>query len=364
MLPKYEVSDNQFGFGTNRGTAVGALFLMMLCAIATIKIVLYVCVALMPRNVLTVHVYGILHYFASWRMKFLIHFGCFSLSGIQAYELWLNGKASHIFTVTRGTRQGSILSPQLFNMCIDDLLQSLQNVKKGVSIGYSNYSSFAYTYEFTVYSSTIPDLQFLIQMCADYAQKSRFNFGIKKSKCMIVGYHKFYVEPQWKLSNNIKENVSSMDILGVAFNNNLKNSTHVSNRIQKCDRSFYSLRNAGFSYPGAHSDVKSYMCQPVLLYGSDCINLSSTDIKTMDTSQGKIIKQSLGLSKHSRNTNLLQALNINKVSHTINHSTLSLWNRLFCVESPTQTLWSYLCSGHPGRESRNNSGLQLNHLFI
>ena len=129
-----------------------------------------------------------------------------------------------------------------------------------------------------------------------------------------------------------------MDILGVAFNNNLRHSTHVNNRIQKCYRSLYSLRNAGFSYPGVHSDVKSYMwkamCQPVLLYGSDCINLSSTDIKTMETSQGKIIKQSLGLSKYSRNTNLLQALNINKVSHNIIHSTLSLWNRLFCVNLP------------------------------
>ena len=48
------------------------------------------------------------------------------------------------------------------------------------------------------------------------------------------------------------------------------------------------------------------------LYGSDCINLSSTDIKTRETSQRKIINQSLGLSKYSRNTNLLQAQNINK----------------------------------------------------
>ena len=30
------------------------------------------------------------------------------------------------------------------------------------------------------------------------------------------------VEHQWKLGNNIIENVSSMYILGVAFNNNLK----------------------------------------------------------------------------------------------------------------------------------------------
>ena len=64
------------------------------------------------------------------------------------------------------------------------------------------------------------------------------------------------------------ENVSSMDILGVAFNNNLKHSIHVNNRIQKCYRSFYSLRNAGFSYPGVHSDVKSYIC------GNQCVNQS------------------------------------------------------------------------------------------
>ena len=61
---------------------LGVLFLMMLCAIATINRVLYMYVTLMPRNVLTV--YGILHYFT---IHFLIHFGCFSLSGIKAYEL-------------------------------------------------------------------------------------------------------------------------------------------------------------------------------------------------------------------------------------------------------------------------------------
>ena len=36
-----------------------------------------------------------------------------------------------------------------------------------------------------------------------------------------------------KLGNNIIDNVSSMYILGVAFNNNLKNSTPVNDRIQK-----------------------------------------------------------------------------------------------------------------------------------
>ena len=41
------------------------------------------------------------------------------------------------------------------------------------------------------------------------------------------------VEHQWKLGNTIIENVSSMYILGVAFNNNLINSTPVNDCIQK-----------------------------------------------------------------------------------------------------------------------------------
>ena len=79
-----------------------------------------------------------------------------------------------------------------------------------------------------MYSSTIPDLQFLIQMCADYAHKWGF-YLVLKNKMYDNRISRVIccqsVEHQWKLGNNIIENVSSMYFLGVAFNNNLKNST-------------------------------------------------------------------------------------------------------------------------------------------
>ena len=72
-------------------------------------------------------------------------------------------------------------------------------------------------------------------MCADYAHKWSFNFGIKNKMYdnRISVDILLSVEHQWKLGNNIIENVSSMYILGVAFNNNLINSTPVNDCIQK-----------------------------------------------------------------------------------------------------------------------------------
>ena len=126
-----------------------------------------------------------------------------------------------------------------------------------------------------IFSPTVPGLPHLINMCADYADTWRFKFGIKKTKCLAMPPHRFHDQPKWFLKDALIENVDALEILGVNFG---PKASHVDRRAEKCRRSFHSLRSLGLPYPGCHALVKAHLwktiCQPVLLYGSECIAMT------------------------------------------------------------------------------------------
>ena len=80
---------------------------------------------------------------------------------LNAVVKW-NGSYSKSFCVTRGTRQGSVLSPYLFNICINQLSLDLNNCDAGVRIGESLYNCMAYADDITLFSTNVQDLQNLI----------------------------------------------------------------------------------------------------------------------------------------------------------------------------------------------------------
>ena len=122
-----------------------------------------------------------------------------------------------MFHVSRGTRQGSLLSPLLFNMFLSELLYELDGVNQGACIGTRLYNSFAYADDVSIFSATVPGLQKLIDTCAEYSLKWRFKFGIKKSQCLIPAYYLNICdkEPVFYLGNRQIRNAESIDILGV-----------------------------------------------------------------------------------------------------------------------------------------------------
>ena len=102
---------------------------------------------------------------------------------------------SQVFPISRGTRQGSVLSPTLFNVFIDDLLQKLHKMNTGVRLGCQHFGSFAYASDVTLISAPVPGLQRMIDVSTQYAEEWRMLFNPVKSKCMTKGRNEFIVEP-------------------------------------------------------------------------------------------------------------------------------------------------------------------------
>ena len=66
--------------------------------------------------------------------------------------------------------------------------------------------------------------------------------------------------------------------------------------------------------------------------------LSDKLIKKLESFQGSLMERSLGLSTFSHHSKLLEALNIPKVSDSINNMTISLRKIIFNVDYPVRDL--------------------------
>ncbi len=136
------------------------------------------------------------------------------------------GNISLPFHVTKGTRQGSLISPKLFNFFLDQLLIDLKAMTPGIWIGNTNFNSFAYADDVTLMSGSVPGLQRLIDTCHTYATKWSFKFGISKTKCIILGKDSLPQKPIWRMDGIPTETVDQMDILGLSFQSNMSGSAH------------------------------------------------------------------------------------------------------------------------------------------
>ncbi|MCG8430992.1 MAG: reverse transcriptase family protein, partial [Candidatus Omnitrophica bacterium] len=262
---------------------------------------------------------------------------------LKAVVKW-NGLQTPAFSVTRGTRQGSALSPVLFSIFINDLLLELeQSGSGGVRIGKYLFNFFAYADDVTLFSTTVTGLQHLIDICDAYSKAWNFNFGIKKTKCMAVGLNPFKAEPKWHLSGQVIENVELLDILGVIFDRHLTGGKHAEQRVSVCRKSFYSLAQCGLSFPSGLSteakvELLRCVCMPTLFYGCGSIYLSKGCLRKLNSFQGVITKRAFGLSKFLHHSPILGALEIISATDQVKQQTLNLMYRIGRVHCSARDL--------------------------
>lgn len=96
------------------------------------------------------------------------------------------GRTSQAFKVSNGVRQGSILSPVLYNVFMDDLSVELSKSFSGCAINGQSINHLLYADDCVLLAPSPHGLQDLLRICQDYAVKCGISYGVKKSVCMCV----------------------------------------------------------------------------------------------------------------------------------------------------------------------------------
>ena len=260
-------------------------------------------------------------------------------------QVLYNGNKSEKFNLTQGVRQGSILSPYLYNLYTDALSQEIHELSVGTTIGNLPTGITSYADDIILLSSTHRGLQKMIDTCVNYGYEHGIKFNPTKTQFITSGTIPFS-DIQLKMYNSQITPSTTLNHLGFVWKTDSQgkssiNKSHVENRLFKFWAAHAALVTSGIRYlhPYSIRTIFQSIMIPALTYGLELCYLLKHQIEILETQIRRSLKLQFNVSTHSLNL-LLPALGINRLSLTIARQKIAVFLRL--LKNPfTRTLILY-----------------------
>ena len=216
----------------------------------------------------------------------------------------------------------------------------------GITINNKHFNAFCYADDVLLTSLTPNGLQRLIHYANVYISGHGLRFNPLKTKCITLGKSQCLLQPRFMLNGVQLEQCDTIQYLGAILSNNPHD--HVQARIQACRRAFYSLQGAGLCVGGANhkviSKIWNMVLRPILLYATQCYQLTKSDLRELEMTQARLLKAALGLKNHCRNTELLRSLKVQRISTSIELSHIDMLKSCLLGNSSANVFYSYFIS--------------------
>lgn len=205
------------------------------------------------------------------------------------------GKTSREFYELQGVRQGGVWSPTAYKVFINSLLTTLEESKIETNIGSIYCGAPTVADDVTLVAKDPYDLQTMINVQSDHANKNRYFISHQKS-CVLK--MKDNTDHNWSMNGEKLDTPESAIHLGISRDNKSKFGVKdvVPDRIQTARKTVYALMGAGLHGLNGLNPVVSLQLircyvTPRLLYGLDVIHLTKTDVQKLSTYYTKLLKQ-------------------------------------------------------------------------
>ena len=102
------------------------------------------------------------------------------------YSVNINNMLTDWFASESGVKQGDTLSPTLFNIYINDIVQEVKSTGQGIFIEGDNICILIYADDIVLISESEQGLQQMLQKVYDWSQKWMIKFNARKSNILHV----------------------------------------------------------------------------------------------------------------------------------------------------------------------------------
>ena len=212
---------------------------------------------------------------------------------------------SELVTVTNGVKQGGVMSPILFIVYMDELLQYLSSSGVGCYIGNVFCGSFGYADDVILLSPTLMSMNKLLSICERFAVEYDVLFNSKKSKLIVYNTRR-----QGTSGNSIELSFMNGKILQSNSEKHLGNIIGVGCNQKIIDDAvsdFYVRVNmvmSHFSHVASHVRYKLFKTYCMSLYGCQLWDFQSKVTNKFYVAWRKSVRRILGVP-YTTHCNLL-----------------------------------------------------------
>ena len=138
-----------------------------------------------------------------------------------------NASYSELFNVTNGVKQGGVISPILYCVYTDDLLNNLKKSGVGCCIGSYFYGALSYADDIILINPTVSGTKKMLNICELYAEEHKIMFNGTKSKLVVFTKKNKSAKVRFVMNGEVIPEVNNAKYLGHVLGNNI--SGYVSN---------------------------------------------------------------------------------------------------------------------------------------
>ncbi len=269
----------------------------------------------------------------------------------------VNGYITDWFSSDYGVRQGDCLSPTLFGLFINDLVDDIRSCSKGIQIPNLNLHCLLYADDLALISESEEDLQCMLNGLMNWCKKWRMKINVNKSK--VVHYRtkgSAATDVKFKLDNCEVEVVKQYKYLGMILDSSLDFLSTAKVLADSAGRALGAVMSKFKSNKGLGFNTYTKMFHtgvcPILDYCSGVWGFSKYEC--IDTVQNRAIRFYLGVHKFApnlaingdmgwymsavrRKVEMMRFWNrVHKVNHDRILKKVFLWDKLMCKRN-----WSF-----------------------